>query len=124
MQVSNPFDGRKATIPARRNLHGEWHVKFYAEEGKRHEDGDYFTNDECDAIRTAHAMVGMKPTPEQLERLRSFATAYGINWKRALTDAWLAGLDERMQDGHLLRQVRNQLGPRWLEAFRFSHWQD
>lgn len=118
--IANPFDGRKATVPARRNEFGEWVVKFYSQGGKRHEPGDYFTNDQDDALHTAFVMVGMVPTDDQLERLRQFAQVHGLEWKRRLSDAWQTGADAQLADGHLLRQVRNQLGPTWLAQFRFS----
>lgn len=63
----------------------------------------------------------LQPTPEQLSRLQSFAQAHGRYWKRELSDMWQDGRDAREQDGHLLRQVRNQLGPRWLAAFTLPH---
>jgi hypothetical protein len=47
----------KATIPARRNEHGEYHVRFYTPDGKRYAEADYFTDDRMDAIGTARKMV-------------------------------------------------------------------
>ena len=55
-----------------------------------------------------------QPTEEQLAAVRAFAQKYGRNWKQELSDKWLAGTDANEHDGHLLRQVRNQCGPRWL----------
>lgn len=63
-------------------------------------------------------MTTDKPTPEQLARLQQYAAEHGRYWKRDLNDAWQNGADAREQDGHLLRQVRNQLGPQWLQSFR------
>lgn len=57
-----------------------------------------------------------QPTKEQLEALKRFATAHGRSWKQRLSTAWTTGRDERLRDGALLRQVRNQLGPEWLSA--------
>jgi hypothetical protein len=31
-----------------------------------------------------------------------------------LKQAWATGRDERCRDGALLRQIRNEKGPRWL----------
>ncbi len=56
-------------------------------------------------------------TTEQLLALERFAAKYGASWKSDLSAAWASGKDERLPDGALLRQVRNQLGPEWLEGF-------
>ena len=58
-----------------------------------------------------------QPTAEQLARLQSFAAEHGRNWKSELLGMWLNGRDANQHDGHLLRQVRNQLGPSWLSRF-------
>jgi hypothetical protein len=58
------------------------------------------------------------PTPEQLEALRDFAQRRGRYWKQELCYHWLAGTDASLPNGHLLRQVRNQLGPSWLGTFK------
>lgn len=58
----------------------------------------------------------LSPTPEQAARLKLFAECYGDNWKEELLNFWLNGKDAQLTDGHLLRQVRNQLGPRWLKT--------
>jgi len=57
------------------------------------------------------------PTPEQVEALRAFAGKYGHNWKHTLSNLWFNGRDDREPNGHLLRQVRNQGGPRWLAKY-------
>lgn len=59
-----------------------------------------------------------EPTPEQLARLVEFAKSHGRNWKSELLTLWLNGGDANQRDGHLLRQVRNQLGPSWLDRFK------
>lgn len=56
------------------------------------------------------------PTPEQLEALQAYKAKYGAHWKDALSSAWMQGADAREPNGHLLRQVRNQLGPSWLST--------
>lgn len=64
--------------------------------------------------------IKKEPTAEQLEVLKAFAAKYGRTWKAVLRDAWITGRDEREPNSALLRQVRNQLGPRWLVSFRLS----
>lgn len=59
-----------------------------------------------------------EPTSEQLEALRRFAAKHGRNWRTKLSQAWASGKDERLPDAALLRQVRNQLGPKWLKRFK------
>jgi len=54
------------------------------------------------------------PTPEMLAALQRFADKHGRNWKRALSDMWMDGRDERQDDAHLLRTARNHFGPTWL----------
>ncbi|OJV63663.1 MAG: hypothetical protein BGO35_04305 [Burkholderiales bacterium 64-34] len=54
----------------------------------------------------------------QLQALERFAAKHGQEWKAALSAAWASGQDESMPDGSLLRQIRNQLGPEWLEGFQ------
>lgn len=58
----------------------------------------------------------IKLTPEQAARIKLFAESYGEEWKDELLGFWLTGKDAQLKDGHLLRQVRNQFGPRWLMA--------
>jgi len=55
-----------------------------------------------------------QPNTEQLIRLQAFKSQHGRNWKSELLNQWLCGKDASQTDGHLLRQVRNQLGPSWL----------
>ena len=55
-------------------------------------------------------------SPEQAERLVAFANANGANWRADLTLMWMLGTDALLPDGHLLRQIRNQRGPKWLAA--------
>lgn len=57
----------------------------------------------------------MELTKQHIEALRAFAQQHGKDWKRELLDQWMAGTDAALnKDGHLLRQVRNNLGPKWL----------
>ncbi len=56
-------------------------------------------------------------TPEQCERLigfRIYHSQRGRPWKEELLCLWAAGHDTAERDGHLLRQIRNQFGPTWL----------
>ena len=56
------------------------------------------------------------PTNEQTAALQRFAQTHGRTWKSKLADAWISGRDDRLPDGSLLRQVRNELGPQWLRT--------
>jgi hypothetical protein len=65
-----------------------------------------------------------KPTPtaEQLEALYDFSLKYTTKrggWKEHLVTCWMNGADAREPNGHLLRQLRNTLGPQWLKTFKF-----
>ena len=57
-----------------------------------------------------------RPNLEQLEALQRFADSRGRMWKSDLNTAWMNGADAREDGGHLLRQVRNTLGPKWLHS--------
>jgi hypothetical protein len=57
------------------------------------------------------------PNEEQLAALAKFEAKHGRQWKRILNNKWFEGTDCNEPDGHLLRQVRNQFGPQWLENF-------
>lgn len=57
-------------------------------------------------------------TPEQLQALVDFSKRHGRYWKRELNLMWFNGRDADEPNGHLLRQVRNQLGPTWLHHFK------
>lgn len=67
----------------------------------------------------------MHPTDEQIEALVRFYTPktpkYGTrpanSWKRDLRELWEKACAGH-PDGGLLQQLRNNLGPRWLTAFR------
>ena len=56
----------------------------------------------------------MDITPEQRAAVDAYAAKYGRFWKQKLLLAWQTGRDTAEPNGHLLRQVRNQAGPRWL----------
>lgn len=55
-----------------------------------------------------------KPNPEQLAAVAAYAERHGAQWKNKLHMAWLTGNDTSEPQGALLRQVRNQYGPKWL----------
>ena len=60
------------------------------------------------------------PPSEQLAALRDYAAAVGAGWKESLSGDWLrSGTDvDALRDRyHLLQQIRNRLGPRWLADF-------
>lgn len=49
-------------------------------------------------------------TPEQTAALSRFKAKHGRLWKSRLIALWITGRDERIEDGAILRQVRNSLG--------------
>lgn len=51
------------------------------------------------------------PTGEQLEALKAYAAEHGRTWKHQLWQEWQDGTDIG-----LLRQIRNEFGPRWLHT--------
>lgn len=54
---------------------------------------------------------------DQRKALESFMERHGRQWKETLLSYWLNGKDAQEPGGHLLRQIRNRLGPQWLEKF-------
>lgn len=54
---------------------------------------------------------------EQQTALAAFAEKYGRGWKRELLNRWLDGRDCQEPHGALLRQIRNQFGPTWLQRY-------
>ncbi len=57
-------------------------------------------------------------TKDQLLALRDYANWAGKDWKQNLSADWLrAGSDWPGSRYPLLQQVRNQLGPKWLDTF-------
>lgn len=65
-------------------------------------------------------MAVNNPTPEQIEALRKFAKRHGPAWRTVLLHAWASGEDTRCEDGHLLRQLRNQVGPQGLKKLNLE----
>jgi hypothetical protein len=60
------------------------------------------------------------PTPEMLAALQAFRARHGRTWKDKLMTMWLTGRDANEPQGHLLRQVRNRLGPSWLAKLKLE----
>lgn len=56
-----------------------------------------------------------QPTTEQWEALKAYAAEHGRTWKYQLWQEWQEGTDSG-----LLRQVRNQFGPRWLRLVKME----
>ena len=55
------------------------------------------------------------PTSEELTALREYAELKGADWKAKLGADWLHGREvNAIPDGHLLRRIRNNFGPKWL----------
>lgn len=57
-------------------------------------------------------------TQEQQEALQRFSDQHGRHWKSQLVALWAKGKDDSHQDGALLRQLRNTLGPTGLHRLR------
>ena len=57
-----------------------------------------------------------QPTLEQLRALQRFANRSGRSWKAHLIRVWQQ--DSIGPDAALLRQVRNEFGPAWLQSKR------
>lgn len=60
-----------------------------------------------------------QPNHEQACAVLRFATSNGVAWKRALEEHWLNNCSVHRltdSDAALLRQVRNQCGPTWLNS--------
>jgi hypothetical protein len=55
---------------------------------------------------------------EQKEALQQFKSKHGRNWKLELRLRWMRGTDVNEANGHLLRQVRNNVGPSGLDKIR------
>lgn len=69
----------------------------------------------CRVFNDRHDGVAL--TPEQFAALQRYASHHGRHWKSQLLDDWGTGRDAEQSDGSLLRQIRNTLGPAWLNAY-------
>lgn len=59
-------------------------------------------------------MMMKRLNEDQCKRLIEFAVENGKGWQQKLLDLWMSGKDASERDGHLLRQVRNVIGPSGL----------
>ena len=60
------------------------------------------------------------PNREQLQALKDYAVAVGDGWKKRLLLDWMragTAVYELRDRYHLLQQVRNSFGPKWLARF-------
>ncbi len=60
----------------------------------------------------------MKLTTEQLEALQAWQSVRGRAWKADVRLAWETGDYQHSRHASALQQLRNELGPRWLIAYR------
>ena len=60
------------------------------------------------------------PSHGQLIALRTFAFQHGPAWKAILRHRWERGEDVHEKYGAILREIRNQLGPRRLKRFKLT----
>jgi hypothetical protein len=62
--------------------------------------------------------------PEELAAVKMFAADKGAKWKEALSfDYWMKARIYRGKDGNeypVLHKLRNELGPKWLVAFKLN----
>ena len=56
-------------------------------------------------------------TQEQQDVIAEFANTHGRKWKSVLSKMWMNGSDANQPNGHVLRSIRNTLGPRWLKSY-------
>lgn len=66
------------------------------------------------ATTSSNTVQEVDLTEDQKSALQKFANKHGRIWKMRLSGFWSSGTDAQQQDGALLRQVRNTLGPNWL----------
>lgn len=74
---------------------------------------ELWPNEGCRVVIPAE-LCENTPNPEQQCRLDEFKRRFGTAWKSKLGAMWADGRDADQPDGHLLRQLRNELGPSWL----------
>jgi hypothetical protein len=58
-------------------------------------------------------------TPDDLAALRSYAEEHGRKWKEALSVDWYYARAHGLR-GVILHGLRNNLGPSWLDGFKFA----
>lgn len=62
----------------------------------------------------------MKLTPDQLTELGHLQQRHGPSWRATLRGLWDSGKDEKHP---VVRQLRNDFGPDWLNAYRIGDTQ-
>ena len=65
-------------------------------------------------------MKTLEITPEQLDAVKAYAHDHGISWKEELRYDWMRSGSHWSGPYHLLQQIRNLHGPRWLVDFRLN----
>ena len=66
-------------------------------------------------------MEDHQPNAEQIAAVRNFAARWGREWKSKLRESWMSGypaIERQTGEMHLLQQVRNRFGSRWLHTFK------
>lgn len=58
-----------------------------------------------------------EPKPDQLKALKAYAKWAGKDWKKKLSRDWMRSGSEWDGPWHLMQQLRNQLGPKWLTKY-------
>lgn len=122
MKLVCTFVGQLATATVYLDGDHEEYRTTTTREGKdQGEKADSFTDDQCDALRTAATIAGVEfPNFAQVEALLAFKAKHRRLWKEKLNTAWCTGKDCAEPNGALLRQVRNEFGPSWLHAFKLG----
>lgn len=68
-------------------------------------------------------MTATEPDAEQLDALKAYAKQKGRYWKQALRDDWYNACAKVSPElSGPLQQVRNTLGPTWLNRFRLPQF--
>lgn len=79
------------------------------------------TDDKDQALRVAARFQAAKePSDEQLKALKEYAKWAGKDWKKKLYRDWMRSGSAWSGEWAPLQQLRNQLGPRWLEKYQLS----
>ena len=61
------------------------------------------------------------PNTAELAAVREYAKRKGADWKAKLYEDWWHGCEvSAIPDGHLLRRVRNNFDPKWLNKFEVT----
>lgn len=65
-------------------------------------------------------MKTLELTSEQLDAVKAYAQDHGTGWKESLRSDWMGSGSHWGGPYHLLQQIRNLHGPRWLVDFRLN----